>query len=200
MWWTVRRRVQRDSGFPLLLSGRRPVIYERHVSRMIQTEGNAPSVFMKWNLPPCVSWGALCPLRGACFRKQGRNGICAMWRSFPTLFPFIRPFRLPERKSGVIAVGKISPQKNYGALLEAWKRVHGNFRTGGWTCSARSATEQAENGDSGGGAGRKLRAASAHEGNHGGVPGASICAMSSKYEGFGMMMVEAMAWRAVRGL
>lgn len=27
----------------------------------------------------------------------------------------------------MIAVGKVSPQKNYGALLAAWKKAHGKF-------------------------------------------------------------------------
>ncbi|WP_419537294.1 hypothetical protein [Akkermansia sp.] len=94
-----------DDGFkgfwiPLLLSGRRPVIYERHVSRMIQTEGKAPSVFMKMEFAAMRFLGGALPASWCLLPETGRNGICAMWRSFPTLFPFIRPFRLPERKSG----------------------------------------------------------------------------------------------------
>ena len=94
----------------------------------------------------------------------------------------------------MIAVGKISPQKNYGALLEAWKRVHGKFPD--WRLDLFGAERD------GGRLRTAIRSAGLEESFVLHPPtreimaaylGASICAMSSKYEGFGMMMVEAMA-------
>ena len=188
-----------DDGFkgfwiPLLLSGRRPVIYERHVSRMIQTEGNAPSVFMK------MEFAAMRFLGGRFARfVVPASGNRAEWNMrnvevIPNPLPFYPSVPSSGKEKRVIAVGKISPQKNYGALLEAWKRVHGKFPD--WRLDLFGAERD------GGRLRTAIRAAGLEESFVLHPPtreimaaylGASICAMSSKYDGFGMMMVEAMA-------
>lgn len=110
-----------DDGFkgfwiPLLLSGRRPVIYERHVSRMIQTEGKAPSVFMK------MEFAAMRFLGGRFARfVVPASGNRAEWNMrnvevIPNPLPFYPSVPSSGKEKRVIAVGKISPQKNYGAM------------------------------------------------------------------------------------
>lgn len=132
-----------DDGFkgfwmPLLLTGCRcPIVYERHVSRLIQADGLKSS--------------AVRSVEFAMMRFLGKRfsrfvvltpGNREEWpmdnvEVIPNPLPFYPPVPSSGEARRVIAVGKISPQKNYGALLEAWKRCMEYSLTGSWTCSAR---------------------------------------------------------------
>ena len=154
----------------------------------------APSVFMK------MEFAAMRFLGGRFARfVVPASGNRAEWNMrnvevIPNPLPFYPSVPSSGKEKRVIAVGKISPQKNYGALLEAWKRVHGKFPD--WRLDLFGAERD------GGRLRTAIRAAGLEESFVLHPPtreimaaylGASICAMSSKYEGFGMMMVEAMA-------
>lgn len=188
-----------DDGFkgvcvPLLRGLDCPVIYERHVSRLIRTGGSAPSPLVRAEF--------------AAMRALGRRfarfvvltpGNLAEWPLpnidvIPNPLPFYPTEPSPGDRRRVIAVGKISPQKNYGALLAAWKRAHTHFP--GWRLDLFGAECD----------GGELRRAILAEGLQESFClheptreimreylASSICAMSSRYEGFGMMLVEAMA-------
>lgn len=188
-----------DDGFkgfcvPLLPGLNGPMIYERHVSRLICTGGRTPSLSMR--------------ARFAAMRALGRRfarfvvltpGNLDEWplpnvEVIPNPVPFYPATPSPGDQKRVIAVGKIAPQKNYGALLAAWKRAHTHFPS--WKLDLFGAECD----------GGELRRAICAEGLHESFRlheptreimreylASSICAMSSRYEGFGMMLVEAMA-------
>lgn len=189
-----------DDGFkgfwiPFLLAGCGcPVVYERHVSRLIQADGLNSSALMKVEF-------ALMRFLGKRFSRFVvlTPGNREEWpmdnvEVIPNPLPFYPPVPSSGEARRVIAVGKISPQKNYGALLEAWKKVHGIFPD--WKLDLFGAEAD----------GGKLREEIRREGLEGSFLlhpptreimqeylGSSICAMSSRYEGFGMMLAEAMA-------
>lgn len=189
-----------DDGFkgfwiPFLLAGCRcPVVYERHVSRMIQADGLKSS--------------ALAELEFSVMRFLGKRfsrfvvltpGNREEWpmgnvEVIPNPLPFYPETPSSGKEKRVIAVGKISPQKNYGALLAAWKKAHVKFPE--WKLDLFGAEQD----------GGKLREEIRREGLEESFLlhpptrqimqeylRSSICAMSSRYEGFGMMLAEAMA-------
>ncbi|MBT8778620.1 glycosyltransferase family 4 protein [Akkermansia muciniphila] len=189
-----------DDGFkgfwiPFLVKGFRcPVVYERHVSRLIQAEGKKFPVLMG------VEFAAM-RLLGGMFPRfvvltPGNRGEWPMdnVEVIPNPLPFYPDVPSSGQERRVIAVGKISPQKNYGALLRAWKEVHGKFPD--WKLDLFGAEKD-------GGELRKEIRAAGLEGSFLLHPptreimreylASSICAMSSRYEGFGMMLAEAMA-------
>lgn len=189
-----------DDGFkgfwiPLLVAGCRcPVVYERHVSRLIQADGLKSPLLSR--------------LEFAAMRLLGRRfsrfvvltpGNRAEWpmdnvEVIPNPLPFYPDVPSSGREKRVIAVGKISPQKNYGALLTVWKDVHGKFP--GWKLDLFGAEKD------GGKLGKEIQAAGLEDSFLLHPPtreilreylASSVCAMSSRYEGFGMMLAEAMA-------
>lgn len=189
-----------DDGFkgfwiPLLVRGfRSPVVYERHVSRLIQADGLNSSIAMKLEF-------AMMRFLGSRFARFVvlTPGSREEWpmdnvEVIPNPLPFYPPVPSSGGEKRVIAVGKISPQKNYGALLRAWKEVHGKLP--GWKLDLFGAEED------GGKLRKEIRAAGLEEIFLLHPPtreimreylASSICAMSSRYEGFGMMLAEAMA-------
>lgn len=189
-----------DDGFkgfwiPLILPGSRcPVVYERHVSRLIQTAGREPSAAMRLQFAAMRFLGRrfsrfIVPADGN--RKEWDMENVAVISNPLPFYPAV-PASGTEKR--VIAVGKISPQKNYGELLAAWKLVHGKFPA--WKLDLFGAEQD------GGTLRKDIRAEGLENSFRLHEPtreimreylNSSICAMSSRYEGFGMMLVEAMA-------
>lgn len=189
-----------DDGFkgfwiPFLLRGCGcPVVYERHVSRLIQADGLKSSALMKLEF-------ALMRFLGKRFSRfvvltpgNREEWPMANVEVIPNPLPFYPEAPSSGKEKRVIAVGKVSPQKNYGALLAAWKKAHGKFPE--WKLELFGAERD----------GGKLREEIRREGLEESFLlhpptrrimreylRSSICAMSSRYEGFGMMLAEAMA-------
>ena len=189
-----------DDGFkgfwiPFLLTGCGcPVVYERHVSRLIQADGLKSSALMKLEF-------ALMRFLGKRFSRfvvltpgNREEWPMANVEVIPNPLPFYPEAPSSGKEKRVIAVGKVSPQKNYGALLAAWKKAHGKFPE--WKVELFGAEKD------GGMLRKEIRAAGLEESFLLHPPtreimreylASSICAMSSRYEGFGMMLAEAMA-------
>lgn len=188
-----------DDGFkgfcvPLLRKITCPVIYERHVSRLIRTGGRAPSPAVRAEFAAMRALGR----RFARFVVLTPGNLDEWPLANVEIIPNPAPFYPAEPSPGdqrrVIAVGKISPQKNYGALLAAWTRAHARFPE--WKLDLFGAECD------GGKLRRAVAAAGLQESFRLHEPtrdilreylSSSICAMSSRYEGFGMMLIEAMA-------
>ncbi len=189
-----------DDGFkgffvPWLLRGLDcPIIYERHVSRLIQTGGRTPSPTMRAQFAAMRALGA----RFDRFVVLTPGNIGEWPMKNVEVIPNPVPFYPAQPSAGtrrrVIAVGKISAQKNYGALLAAWKTAHARFPE--WSLDLFGSEND------GGELRRAIRAAGLQSSFNLHPPtraimeeylASSICAMSSRYEGFGMMLVEAMA-------
>lgn len=188
-----------DDGFkgfcvPVLCGLHCPIVYERHVSRLILAGGRAPSLAAR------AQFGAMRVLgrRFARFVALTPGNLDEWPMKNVEVIPNPVPFYPSEPSRGdrrrVIAVGKISAQKNYGALLSAWKRAHARFPE--WKLDLFGSECD----------GGELRRAIHNEGLEENFRlheptrdimreylASSICAMSSLYEGFGMMLVEAMA-------
>lgn len=170
------------------------MVYERHVSRLIQADGLKSSALMKLEF-------ALMRFLGKRFSRfvvltpgNREEWPMANVEVIPNPLPFYPEAPSSGKEKRVIAVGKVSPQKNYGALLAAWKKAHGKFPE--WKLELFGAERD----------GGKLREEIRREGLEESFLlhpptrrimreylRSSICAMSSRYEGFGMMLAEAMA-------
>ena len=189
-----------DDGFkgfwiPLLVKGFRvPVIYERHVSRLIQAEGARFPAFMRLEFAAMRLLGGMFSRFVVLTRGNRAEWPMARVEVIPNPLPFYPEVPSSGREKRVIAVGKISPQKNYGALLRAWKGVHGKFP--GRKLDLFGAEKD------GGELRKEIQAAGLEDSFRLHPPtreimreylASSICAMSSRYEGFGMMLAEAMA-------
>lgn len=189
-----------DDGFKgffvpwLLRSCKSPVIYERHVSRLIQAGGKPPTLARRAQFAAMRALGSrfdrfivLTPANTGEWPMDNVEVI-------PNPIPFYPSVPSSGTQKRVIAVGKISAQKNYGALLAAWKTAHAHFPD--WSLDIFGAEND------GGELRRAVLAAGLEHSFRLHAPtraimdeylNASICAMSSRYEGFGMMLVEAMA-------
>lgn len=195
-----------DDGFkgfwiPLLLRlflpgkpRRCPVVYERHVSRLIQADGLSSPLLRRMEFSMMQFLGKrfarFVVLTPGSRKEWGMENV----EVIPNPLPFYPETPSSGMEKRLIAVGKICPQKNYGALLRAWKMAHGTFPA--WKLDLFGAEKD----------GGRLRNAIREEGLEDSFRlhpptreimreylASSICAMSSRYEGFGMMLAEAMA-------
>ncbi len=183
---------------PKIISSTIPILYERHVSKEIECNSNASSikkafVNMKWKLMEKLasSFTTFIVLT---------EGNKKEWKGLKNIVVIPNPLSFyPEASSTllnkkVIAVGKQSYQKGYDRLLEAWKIVHENYPN--WqleiygTIASEFKLEQ------------KAIALNIKKSVSFHVPNknieskyleASVYVLSSRFEGFGMVLIEAMA-------
>lgn len=181
---------------PLFLGGKPcPMIYERHVSRLISLGGREPNFKDKIQFK-LMNYGARLYDRMVVLTQDNLSE----WEGLTNLAVISNPLSFyPDRVSNldnkrIIAVGKYGVQKGYERLLEAWKHIE--KRAEGWSVHIYGA----EN-DSG-----KLRAlvkesdlensfilhppTQAIEQEY---LNSSIYAFPSRFEGFGMVLIEAMS-------
>ena len=122
-----------DDGFkgfwiPLMVKDfRRPVVYERHVSRLIQAEGRKFPALMSMEFAAMRLLGGMFSRFVVLTPGNRKEWPMDNVEVIPNPLPFYPDVPSSGQEKRVIAVGKISPQKNYGALLRAWKEVHGKF-------------------------------------------------------------------------
>lgn len=182
---------------PILLGKPCPMIYERHVSKEIEMNVNFP-LWKKKRIQ--LKWGLMEQL-AANFSKfiVLTKGNIKEWKSLsncmvianPTSFYPTESSALTNKK--VIAVGKQGYQKGYDRLLQAWQSV--NQKHPEWQLEIYGAIapeqklqQQAE----------QLQIAESvsfyppEKNIQSKYLDASIYVMSSRYEGFGMVLIEAM--------
>jgi glycosyltransferase involved in cell wall biosynthesis len=166
--------------------GRRgPMIYERHVAKQIAPRG-------EW----LMNFGARLYDRFVVLTEQHRHQWPrAKVHVIPNPLSFYPDTVSPLDQKRIVAVGKVSHQKGYDRLLEAWRRIAANHP--GWRVDIFGTQTDG---------GELARAIEAEELSRAtfriNAPSreiereylsSSIYALSSRYEGFGMVLTEAMA-------
>lgn len=183
---------------PLLLGRQRPIVYERHVSKQIEMNVDFPFwkkgwIHAKWQL------------MGILAKQFSKfvvltNGNTAEWKNLTNLVVIPNPTSFYPETSAmltnkkVISVGKQGYQKGYDRLLEAWHLVQKRHHD--WQLSIYGKIELKE----------KLSEQAAQLGIEHSVVfypptqaieskylEASVYVMSSRFEGFGMVLIEAQA-------
>lgn len=183
---------------PRLISKRVPMVYERHVSRNISIKGDNPTLATKFKtklLFKLMEWGgskydAFVVLTHGNLREWNLKNL----KVIPNPLSFVPTKDTLERNKTVIAVGKHSFQKGYDLLIDVWRRVspkfpewkleiygtkHSNFSIEPLISKYNlessvhlyNPTQDIE---------KKFKKASIH-------------VLSSRFEGFGMVITEAMA-------
>lgn len=182
---------------PTFLGKKVPIIYERHVSKNIEIGKG----FGIWRLILAKMKMKLMDILAPTFTKfiVLTTGNTKEWNSkniqiIPNPLPFYpdESAKLLNRK--VIAVGKQSYQKGYDRLLKCWKRVHNSHPD--WILEIYGKLDASQKLDA---LARSLRIEStvrfyepqyAIEAHY---LDSSVYVMSSRFEGFGMVLIEAMA-------
>ena len=183
---------------PLILGKNRPIIYERHVSKEIEMNSNfsflkKKIIYFKWMLMGLLAnnFDAFVVLT---------NGNTTEWKHLKNLKVIPNPTSFyPEESSSlnnkkVIAVGKQGYQKGYDRLLNSWGKVSEKNRE--WELNIYGKANSDSN----------LEALSKQLEIQNSVNfyspeknikekylESSIYVMSSRFEGFGMVLIEAMA-------
>lgn len=177
---------------PRLLPKNFPIIYERHVSKLIELEGKGGitlSTKLKWSLMERLA---------AKFKRFVvlTNGNTNEWSSLKNITVIGNPLSfIPNEPSilqakRVICVGKISYQKGQDLLLKAWELVQQKHPD--WELDLYGKRDD-----------RFLTMESNRTGIHYHPPvkdieqayrKSSLYVLSSRYEGFGMVLIEAMAF------
>ncbi len=166
-------------------------IYERHVSKQMATCGRCPGPAQRITLA-LMSLGARLYDRFVVLTEGGRGEWRgANMRVIPNPLSFYPAERAALDSRRVIAVGKVTPQKGYDRLIEAWRTIAA--RHPGWRIDifgAPSADGEVERLAelTHGIAIHPPVADIAHE-----YLASSICVLPSRWEGFGMVLTEAMA-------
>lgn len=183
---------------PRLLRTKAPIVYERHVSKEIEMNENFNlfkklTVHFKWALMKCLA---------SSFTKfiVLTKGNLKEWKSLKNILVIPNPLSFYSSKSSalqnyrIIAVGKQGYQKGYDRLLNAWKLVSENNPD--WVLEIYgtilpelklielSQKLNIEN---------SVRFFSPQKDIESKYLEASIFVLSSRYEGFGMVLTEAMA-------
>ncbi|MGL5980487.1 MAG: glycosyltransferase family 4 protein [Phocaeicola sp.] len=181
---------------PLFLGGKPcAMIYERHVSQMIALDGRKPN--LKDNLQfKLMNYGARLYDRFVVLTSDN----ISEWKGLKNLAVISNPLSFyPKEVSTlepkrIIAVGKIGYQKGYERLLEAWKdivekapewevHIYGNENDGG-ELRQKIAASNVQESFILHPATREIEQA---------YLDSSIYAFPSRFEGFGMVLIEAMA-------
>ena len=183
---------------PMFIGKKIPIVYERHVSKAIEMQDHFSwikkrSVFLKWKLMSFLAkkFDAFVVLT---------NGNIQEWKHLKNLLVIPNPLSFYPVESSylqnkkVIAVGKQGYQKGYDLLLQAWQKV--NIISKNWKLEIYGKIEPQE----------KLNELAIQLGISDKVVffpptqqieekylDASLFVLSSRFEGFGMVLIEAMA-------
>lgn len=183
---------------PIFLSKKVPIIYERHVSKEIEMNHEYPFwkktlIKAKWKLMESLAQR---------FQKFVvlTEGNTKEWKMLKNLEVIPNPLSFyPEESSALqnkklIAVGRHAYQKGYDRLLQAWKMVHEKYpdwhlEIYGKIEANNSIKKLAQNLE----IGKCVTFYPPANDIQSKYMDASIYVMSSRYEGFGMVLIEAMA-------
>lgn len=175
---------------PLWIGSSAKIIYERHVSKDMVTQGNRPNLKQKLSLS-LMDIGSKLYDRFIVLTSDNKK----QWKSknvevIPNPLPFY-----PDSVSGldnkrIISVGKVSIQKGYDRLSEAWKLIEHaspNWRVDiyGTVSDNKKAAEIT--------ADTSIQIKEPVKQIQNEYLTSSIYALPSRFEGFGMVLIEAMA-------
>lgn len=183
---------------PKIIGAKIPVVYERHVSKEIEV--NASFSFLKKQLIQ-MKWRLMEQLASS-FSKFVvlTNGNTMEWSSLSNMIVIPNPLSFYPKESStlqnkkVIAVGKQGFQKGYDRLLAAWQLV--NRKHPDWqleiygTISAEYRLEELSKSL---GIGDSVIFYPPEKDIQSKYMDSSVYVMSSRFEGFGMVLIEAMA-------
>lgn len=182
---------------PLILGKRCPIIYERHVSKLIAI-GQNPDFVKK--IKTSVQFGLMDVLAKKFDRFVVLTDQNLLEWNLDNTAVISNPLSFyPEESSAlnqkrVIAVGKQGYQKGFDLLLHSWHEVRKEFPD--WTLNIYGKFEKAQNLDA---IKEKLQLGSAvsfhppEKDIEKRYLESSLYVMSSRFEGFGMVLIEAMA-------
>lgn len=186
---------------PIIIGKPCPMIYERHVSKNIEVKSERPSIINKlktWATFKLMDFGA------ARYNKfivltQGNTNEWHLHnvQVIPnplSFYPKHEEISTLTNKN-VLAVGKQSYQKGYDRLLQSWKLVHEKHPD--WTLDIYGTFSESENLEALGKKLNILKSVNFYEPVKNiseKYKEASIYVMSSRYEGFGMVLTEAMSY------
>ncbi len=183
---------------PWLLGSKIPVIYERHVSKLIESRQLQTPVQV---IATRAKWKLMDLLAGKFTRfVLLTEGTKKEWKHLkntvviPNPLPFYPDTASDLTAKKVIAVGKMSYQKGYDLLLQSWQLIHAEFSD--WKLEIYGKKDLIS----------ELEQQAVALGIRHAVCfsdpvtdietkylQSSVYAMSSRYEGFGMVLIEAMA-------
>ena len=183
---------------PFLIRTKVPLIYERHVSKEVARGAGPNTLFNK--LKTRIAYSLM---------KQGgqkfdafvvlTQGNLKEWdltntTVIPNPLPFVKGEVSTLENKNVIAVGKQSFQKGYDRLIETWKEVHKNFPE--WQLhiyGSEDPTKETEKHIERLHLSHSIKLFQPVKNIREKFTESSIHVLSSRYEGFGMVIIEAMA-------
>jgi len=185
--------------FPLIFGQHTPVIYERHVSKQIEVKSDNPSMIQR--LFNSLKF-RLMDFSASKFHQfiVLTNGSKKEWKlNNIEVIPNPMPFNVSEKSKllskTVLVVGKQSYQKGYDRLLEIWKEV--SAKHSDWKVEVYGKL------DSSLGLEKRAKALGIEDKVSFNPPiqdidekykEASLYLMTSRFEGFGMVLIEAMSY------
>jgi glycosyltransferase involved in cell wall biosynthesis len=185
--------------FPLIFGKDIPVVYERHVSRRIEVKSDNPTTSQK--LLNYLKF-KLMNFAASKFDKfiVLTNGSKNEWQiDNIAVIPNPMPFELVERSTlsskTVLVVGKQSYQKGYDRLLEVWKLVTKKYND--WKLEVYGKLDPSlglELKSEQLGISDKVTFYPPTKKIHEKYKEASLYLMTSRFEGFGMVLIEAMSY------
>lgn len=183
---------------PLLLGKSRPIIYERHVSKNIELKGNASFIDRIIFKIKAKTMDVLSNTFDAFVVLTNDN--VSEWKSTSEIHIISNPLSFyPEKSSTllekrVIAVGKQSYQKGFDLLLKSWEKVHSKFPD--WQLEIYGKKDEnigLEKLASDLAIKNSINFFSPQKDILNKYLQSSIYVLSSRFEGFGMVLIEAMA-------
>jgi glycosyltransferase involved in cell wall biosynthesis len=184
---------------PFILDKKTPKIYERHVSKNIEIKTDKPSIIQRIKTKTTFAFMQIGAKRFDKFILLTK-GNAKEWElpniqiiSNPLSFFPESPATLDTQK--VLAVGRHAYQKGYDRLLESWQLIKNEFQ--GWQIDIFGKIDSAENYVK---LARQMDVSDSvffHEpvkNIQDKYREASVYVMPSRYEGFGMVLIEAMAY------
>ena len=184
--------------FPFLMKTKVPLIYERHVSKEV-AKGTGPNTFFNrfktHIIYSLMKWGGQ---KFDAFVVLTQGNLKEWDLSNTTVIPNPLPFdkgkvSTLENKT-VIAVGKQSFQKGYDRLIESWKKVHKSFPE--WELhiyGSEHPQKETEKHVESLQLSHSIKLFQPVRNIREKFTESSIHVLSSRYEGFGMVIIEAMA-------
>lgn len=175
---------------PLWIGCKAKIIYERHVSKEIVTEGKRPDLKQKVSFL-LMDIGSRLYDRFVVLTSDNKQ----QWKYgnveiIPNPLPFYPGSVSKLKNKRIIAVGKISVQKGYERLAEAWKLIKHKYPD--WSIDIYgSAPDHSKLAETITDASIQIKKPVKNIQNE--YLSSSVYVLPSRYEGFGMVLIEAMA-------